>query len=563
MSERAKFPAWTIFLNALALTGLMGFITRAIEKNYLSTHSYFYDCVSYSFYNARLFTRIADEGRFHLAAQEWLINPRHPLRTIAALVLAPETLAKQLGHMATALPMFFIFLLLLGWTVYKRTAHLAYALACMILFCAVPVFFDPLMGLAAFWLDLPASFLVGAAALCLLNADEGRKWKWVVGFAVLVSLAALSRYVAAVYAFVACAPVLVDALLRRWRRDGDVVRSVLQPVLLIAVVIGILAGYFLIAQLRFNTGFYTTYAYGVGHGVLDSLRDVSASLLQFITLPGAIALAVICLVNLVIFARGERQDWHALIVSLWLASSVILLLVFGIREVGATHVTLYVVPLVYLAVVSPAPLDVDSRVRRWLTPLACAFAVVAVCAVWNEARGNFQKATHPSSAAQAQKNFDVALAQALDKEGERIVWMTYFQEYAWIPAMETFYRYHKLPLPAGGGFYEDHEELWVGHYPKLSPEQVSERVYAATVQWVDVAVVFDDTQRIETSDWINNAYSRTVAKAVAERIRADASWQRAFVVESERYGAVVGYRNLTTHGRGYDMALRNLAQINP
>ena len=83
-----------------------------------------------------------------------------------------------------------------------------YALAAMSVGVAVPGFFDPTFGLATNWLDLPASLWIGAAWLCLLNSKGARDGRWLAGLAVLASLAALSRYVAAAFALVAVGPVL-------------------------------------------------------------------------------------------------------------------------------------------------------------------------------------------------------------------------------------------------------------------------------------------------------------------------------------------------------------------
>ncbi len=555
--------AWALFL-----TAVMGAITIHIERTYFEHYSYFFDPISYSFYNARLYTRLADENRLSLVLQEWLNNPRHPLRTIATLLFAPRLLASPIGHMATALPMLFIFLSLLGRTIYVRCQHALYAAACMLLFCAIPVMFYPVLGLGAFWADLPASFLVAGAALCLLNSSEARNLKWLVGFAVLASLAALSRYVAAAYVFVACAPVLLLYLVQRARQEGSVIRNVLTPVAVIAVCIGVLAGYFLIAHYNFNIHYYTVFEYTHGQNIFASLASVMRSMLLFFGAQGLVVLAALALVNGFLFWKFTTRNWGDLLVSLWLAVAEIFLLVVGIREAGADHVAIYAVPLIAFAVASPASFmyattDQETLLRRWLTMLACALIFIGVLGAGRAAWVNYQYAKHPSRDFQEQKAFDVVLGEAIHREGGALVWIAYFQEYAWIPSMETFYRHGELPLPAGGGFFEDHESMWKGRFPGLSPAEVSERVYANTCQWVDVAVVFDDPAQADANSYMDNPYSRAVAKNVAEQVRTNPQWTRAFVVESTRYGTLVGYRNRDSKRRGYETALRRMAQLTP
>ena len=566
-NERSKFTIAALALWAALLTCVMGFTASFIEQSYLQNHSYFYDSVSYQFYNARLYTRIPDEGRLALAAREWLHNPKHPLRTIVPLLFAPGSLARPIAaHLATALPMLFAFLLLLGLTVYRRVHHLLYALGCMALFCAIPFLYDPVFGLGAFWLDLPASLLVGAATMCLLNSGGARDRKWLAAFAVFAALAMLSRYVAAVYTFVICAPILTYYLARVWRSERRW-RSVLLPLVSIAVIIGAIAGRSIVAHYDYNIGFYSIYVYNIGFGIAESARFVLGSLWSSISSAGLVILAVIACINLVLLRRAGGRDFAAsLLISMWLAIAVVLLLIFGIRDVGADHVTLYAVPLIFLAAVSPAPFVFNSEEslsasRSVLTPLAFTMIALAVVASGWSAMRNYERAAHPSPEARAQKAFDIALARSLAHEGGSLTWIGYFQEYAWIPTMEAFYNHEAFPLPAGGGFFEDHEALWRGHYPGLSPLEVSEQVYSATNRWVDVAVVLDDPTRIENNGYTDNDISRTVARRMSERIRADEKWRRVFAVESPRYGTLVGYRNSHSQGRGYDLALRNLAQI--
>src|SRR5262245_62023747 len=237
---------------AALLTALLGIVTLGIERTYLWNFPNFYDPVEYSFHNARLHERLAREAPLSVAWQEWTRNPRNPLRTVPLILLAPDLLARPVGHMATTLPALFVFLLMLGITVWRRTGSMPYALAGMSVACAVPGLFDPTIGLAANWLDLPASLLMGAASLCLLSSNGARDVRWLVAFAALASMAALSRYVAAAFVLFQAGPILASYLVVRWRHERDVARALLVPVASIGLVIAVLCGPFLLSHLRVN-----------------------------------------------------------------------------------------------------------------------------------------------------------------------------------------------------------------------------------------------------------------------------------------------------------------------
>src|SRR5262245_22532541 len=161
-----------------------------------------------------------------------------------------------------------------------------------------------------------------------------------------------------------------------------------------------------------------------------------------------------------------------------------------------------------------------------------------------------------------EKAFDAALADALVREGDGLVWNAFFDETSHVQTMEGFQRSGKLVLPAGPRFFSIHEPYWRGFYPDLSPAEVSKRVYAATRFWVDVAVVLGnpaDAERVTSrvNGGVGNPYTRYVARDIAERVRSDPGWCPIFELASARYGRVVGYRNLESRGRGYRYVLQS------
>jgi len=559
--SQPKLAISALLVCALVLTLAIGFITIRIEQAYLQNHSYFFDAVSYSFHNARLYTQLPDVGRLSLAVQEWIGNGRHPLRTVPLILFAPNLLANQMGHMATALPMLFIFLWVFGWSIYRRTQHLLYAVGCTILFCAIPGLFSPIGGLGAYWLDLPAAFLVGGAALCLLNSSSARDAKWLIGFAVLASLAALSRYVAAAYVFITCAPVLTYYIIRRWRQDRSVVGSVLQPLGIIGIVIFVIAGYFLIAHFESNARFYSIYGYSVFKDVLSSTISVMLSVVDFISVPGTILLGGIGLINLNHFCRETDRDWESLVISTWYGCAVILFLVLVVRVVGASHATQYAVPFILLVCVSPVPLKEGKlKSQRWLTQLTGIIIFMALLIGGRAALSTYLSAKQSSQKNQEQKNFDIALAQELSKEDGLLVWNAYFSEYSWIPTMEAFYRLGKFPLPAGQDyFFSVHESVFKGNYPGLTPEEVNPLIYDNANRWVDIAVVFRDPATANNS--FNNEYSRIVAGYVSKKIQNDANWKFIFEVKSNKYGILAGYRNLAAQISNYELLVNGKANL--
>lgn len=549
-------PLLTILVSAIILTAVVGIVLDQLENRYLDNYPYFFDAVSYSLYNAQLFYLQADEGRLATATQEALQNARMPLRTIPLILFAPELLTRRTGYLATALPAFGVFVFLLGWGIYRRGQSLLYALAMMVLFGALPGMFDPQFGLGAYWLDFPAALWIGAGVLCLLNSDEGRNLRWLAGFALCVSLAALSRYVAAADALIINAPILALYLFRRWRTERNAWQSVILPSALVLAVILLVAGAFLVGHLKEVSTFYSTFGYATFQDVKASARHVATTLQDFLRTEVIVTLVALLGINLVLSRRELRQHWLQLVVMGWIAVAVLIYLVLVIRVVGDRQAPLYALPGLFILAVSPLAYKSMPPSRRMFQLLGAAVLVLGlVLGVRAVLRYNdWTQSPYPE--AREQKALDIALAQAVIKQGDHVVWNTYFDEYGWIPTMEAFYRFGKLPLPAGQDyFFSIHETVFKGNFPGLSPEQIAPLLYENTRRFADLAVVFADP--VQADARFNNEFSRAAARYIANAVRNDPQWVRVFEIETTKYGPIAGYRNLKpTEPGAYAIKLR-------
>lgn len=382
--------------------------------------------------------------------------------------------------------------------------------------------------------------------------------------------------------FVACGPVLLFYLFQRWREEPRRLNSVLLPLAVVTLVVGVLAGPMLVAHLGSNAFYYSGLAYGLGRK--GSAHFLRRFLLDYVDSgPGALrVLGCVALFALVVahaFARAQRgnQKWSSVLVSAWLAGGIPLFLIAVLRTAHDPSPALYVLPGAFIALITPTRAEGPFETRR-LTWLSGPLAVVALVIGVHAARSCWRGATDPASDEQRMldwdwvthstpdvrdhKAFDVALAGELSRQGSGLVWSPFFDETGHIHSMEAFYRFGNLILPAGSRYFSIHEAYWRAFYPGLSPSEIGERVYAAATRWVDVVVVLDDPKRADAvfsrvNRYADNPCSRFVARYVAGRVATDPQWRRVFQVESQDYGAVSGYRNLEAQGRGYRAALRS------
>jgi hypothetical protein len=547
-------PFLIIAVAALILTGLIGYVSIRIEETYRQNYPYrSLDPVYYMYYNAKLSVRLLDETRLNVAVDEWISNDRFPLRTVPLILFAPELLARPYGYMATSLPMFTIMLWMMGVTVYRRTRHILYSLAVISLLGATSYLFNLEYGFATYWLDTPMSYLFGAAVLSLVNS-RGKSIPWLVAFAVLASFTVLSRYIAVMYILFISAPLLVYYLARRWRVERNFWKAVALPVGIIAVIILSLAGVFLFRHFSNVLGFYTSYGYALGFGIQESLIWVLSNFVTMVSSKWFWLLMSIAGVNLFLIFRSQIRDWENLIISLWLATGVLILFGVIIRTGSGVHVLPTAVPLLVLALCAPVQFREPWKHYTYLgmTVVACLIIISTVNLAGRSIDQAYTTALNPTPIDQDDKQFENALARILQSENRPLVWNVYFAEFAWKPTMVSFLRSKILPLPAGQPFYNEHLTAWEADYPDLDPYEVADRIHIASTKWVDLAVVLSDPQQAVNAEWLANDYSRIVAAEMSTRLAQDDNWEKITEISSQQYGLVVLYRNLNSNGAAYE-----------
>ncbi len=554
--------ALLLLLGSLLLTSLSGWAAYRVNASYFKNHSFFFDPVSYQFRNARLSEQVRADGRWATALDEWLHNDRFPLRTIPLILLAPYLLAEPQGYMATALPALAVFLALLGWIVWRRSGSLAYAIAGMALFASIPGFYDPRAGLGVYLLDLPAALWCGAAIICLLQWDGGKHRGWLAAFAVFASFAALSRYVAAGYLLVMAGPVLAELLWRRRDADG-IFQAVVKPLLLVASLVGILAGYYLLVHFRNTMDFYAVYGYNLHSGVANSAWAVWRFFTSYLGYKLILFILVLLLLNLLCGRVGGRNRFRP--VSLcWMALAHPLFLILVLGMGSHAQAAIYTLCPMFLLALAPWPERTRLTSKNIMAFAAAGIFLVSVYQGVASARANLAQARMATAMARRQKAMDQRLGKLLALQGDHLVWLALFDEYSWPPTLEAFFNHGKLPLPAGQDyFFSVHGSVWRGNFPGLSDQEICRQVSQNIHKYVDLVVVFHDPTQAQEK--LKNRISVAVAQFMARTMQTDPGWRRAFLLKDTPYGPLTGYiRRQPGDPGGYRKLLKGkpLADLN-
>ncbi|PWT85853.1 MAG: hypothetical protein C5B58_02405 [Acidobacteria bacterium] len=554
-----RFPVFWFLIISAALTLLVTQTVARIEDKYFETHRVFLDPGVYQEHLFKLWQASHEKNVFELAWTE-LSDPAEggdipPLafRTIPLLLLYPDSLKSPHAHLITSGFSLFVFLFLLLLTIYRRTHSSLYATAAAVLVCVTPVFYHPVSGLGAFWLDLTAGFLSAAAVLCLLNSERSQKLGWLTAFAVFAAISLLSRFVTGFYLFVQAGPVLAFYLIIRWRQTKSFLSGVLLPVSLIAAILLALVGWYIWRQAPSQSFYYSQESYDC-LSLLTSAQFVFGTLFDFIGY-GLLPLYSIILVCQIV--SGYRVAWRGLIESIWLVLGALLVLVVACQIARAPYAIEYIVPILLFALLSPIDWSHGSgALARWpvrftvkiLAPLTLLVAAAISLnhtlhdSLWNP------PAPTPQEADRKAVN-DQLVDEIMHYFPEKVVgaYFDQFDEYAFVTAFE---RYGRPPRLLANRTFDIRAEYLRARFPNRSAQELADAARQEAAAKCDIVLVFNDPAAASKPapfdfGWSLNPYSEAISSQLAQQVQSDPNWEKLFVAKSKYVaGGVAAYANL-------------------
>jgi len=555
-----KHPLLTLIFTSLFLTLFFGSICYKLGLIYNENHSYFFDAVSYSYTNAKLSVLLETQNHWSLGVSEWLHNNRQPFRMLYMLFFFPFLLGSEMGHLAFTLPILFLFLSLLGWTVFKRTQSLIYSLATLLFFFSIKGLFSSHYGLIPNWLDAPSALLCGAGAFCLINAFEEKGYKWITGFALLISLSFLSRFPAGFYATFMCGPVFLIYLYDRFKKYPSNPSYLWKPLILSISITGILCSYFAIAHGKNVLEFYRVYGYALNHGTPAAIEFGTKVISRVLGSYLFVIFIIVFIFNL-FTRRSQKINWLGFFVIFWLGISHLIFNIM-INQVTEGYGTFaWALPPLFLLAVAPCknkqttPLKLNLKPFSWF---AILFSLTAFFLIGRNIRSHYYKATHPNLGHyERQKTFS-KIGVLLSSQKDNTIWNAYFDEISWIPTMESFYRSGKWIMPAGQDyFFSKHVSVWKGNYPHLSSQEMAISSFKNTSKWVHLALVFQSPD--SALSHFKNKHSKAVAYYYSTHMPNDPQWKKITSISTERYGMIDAYKNLNIQdSTGFTKLMHNI-----
>lgn len=550
---------------AVLLTVVAWMLSARQNTQFLKTHAYYGDTATFTAANFQAGFTARREGRWAAVAEQLATNGTDPLRIIPVLAVSPSLMLHPNGHLPTAAFMLFLFLLLLSITIYQRTGSWVYAISGMLVVLSAQRFYDPVSGMAAGYLDLHSSYLMGAALCALLNSDEARSLRWLALFGAFAAMVALSRWVAAGYCLVVCGPVLAFYLVKRWMADEAKWRCLNRRLLAVSLPILLLAGYYLAAFSPENFVHYHAVGYGLGLPLKDSLQNVQGVISRYFGVSGMWLLGLLLISY---FALNWSRCFRIseVLVSLWLGFVFFLFYVFVMRVAGDPTTPYYMLPGIYILSLAPFSIDrkrpgtqeksASYRAAQWV---AAASGMAAIFLSASGCRESFTRHASPTDYQRREYTFMRELSGQLADAARTHV------EPVRLPTFDTFFFPYGRSLLVEAAIlsgtelrwqqiFNKHDVVWLNAYAGKDRSDIPRLAYDALQSTCDFAAILQEPESPAAAPlFMNdlggmNTIAVQVVKYANDSLAGDsAKWKKLQETDSP-WGKVDLYMNLGRSG---------------
>jgi hypothetical protein len=468
------------------------------------------------------------------------LRTKDDLDVALRLLLAPALLPLFYGHLAVLLPFLALFFFLLLWFVWRRSGSLLPGLAVAAFVFAMPALYHPTWGMADYWKDNLATWLLAGAGLAWLLAEGFRRRGWALLCGLLLALLGMQRTALAVYACLLFGPLFALAAWRRLRREGC--RTALLD-LACACLPG-LAAAALVASLQWDNLYryylVNCYQYGSAASIAAYVWRCAgwAGLRTWLALGGSCVLCLLC------FRQWQRYRGEVL-VGLWLAGGLPLAII-----VTSAHYPWFLMPwhpllVVLLAVLVPCDFS-QARPLLSLRPFAAVLLLLAVgCSLWHYNRWLVMARAQGRSDAYLRHAFD-QVAEALAAEpGPRHYGLFFYECNAPFWCQAFFGRRVALEPPA---FFMAIHDSYFQSYGRRGSAEIAADLVARMEAYPDaLAVAYcdpEDQGRLPAGLKPRDASARAVEifTAVNAHLRRSPHWKAVRRLELDTFRPVYLYR---------------------
>lgn len=344
---------YAVFFAALAVI-----IAIHFSELYYAVAPFHYDSGFYLYQALQSYDGVLDNGRLQIALQIIRLN-KDFLDLLLRVLIFPASLQMTYGHLVVALPFMILFNFLLLHYVIKRThSFWSGLLVISFLFCFSFIYM-PYQGLADYWKESVAIWILGCAFLSLLLSDYLKNWRYSLLSGVLFGLLIMERTGLAVYAALLLLPIFLKAAYKRLYCEPSKTHFLnislfVLPAGAMCIFVGLME-WSLLYQYYFLKGYDYTSSFHVAKILIWSVVHFKWQLLPMITLT---LLSAFCFLSSSCF----RKQTHDTFLALWLVIGFPLMISLTHGIYNGFYSSWYVLLIIFFATM--VPIQLKSNINR-------------------------------------------------------------------------------------------------------------------------------------------------------------------------------------------------------
>lgn len=532
--------AKTIILFGASLLVTLAIIFAAAHINdiYYVRQPFQGDTASYFLMRQRIWLEGQTWGQKYALVKNIVENDRTPAAFIPYLFMPSRALLSINSHLVYSAFAVFAFLFSYAVCVWKRTGSLTYAIGVLPLLGTMGGLFDPIYQLPSMLPDPPAALFMGAALFSLLNSQGARRPGWLFLFGVFVAFTATSRFIAAGYVFVVCAPIFLAYLVRLLFLQSTWLA--LRAVTIVAVPIIVLAGNLMTSTAN-NLSFYAYAGYGLNQDIAGAIETTGYKFVTGFVGPTGASIVLLLLIVYFTICWRSRNGLKSLSVATWAAISQIVLILLILRVKDDAPQLVYAIPGLLLLAAAPFAAKLPTKPAFG----AAIFLALSISSAFQYyAHASSESLLYPRPRQAALKTMGRGLAEHAVATLKSIPGEPCFDA-----AFDYFGRYLTAYALSSFGsaicyktIFQIRESQWKLGSRAASSADIDRWMKSDMDQELDALFVLENPASPDAVDLLKDAFTVQLAKNLHDYVSKSPGWKKLAAIDSP-YGRIAFFQN--------------------
>ena len=530
-----------------------GIYASFYSRNYYSGIAYAPDPLDGLMRNERAFYNVETNGRIAAFLQEFKENNRSFFSIAPLILLAPDILQRPDAHLFILIPLIFLFVFLLSYSVWLRTKNSVHAFVVALFYISCYAVTEPYFGIGFNMPDTIAGYPAGIAALSLLIWSEKKDTRWLILFAVFLSVSVLTRFIFTVYSFLLFSFPLFLIFREQFRQAGNNWKEISKALLLIGGIVSILCLNYIITHFDFNMQYYSYWLHSkketMNIGIIDSASGFLYMYGGFLRKIHAIFLILLFVANFYFFEIDKKIFRRRLLLAAWMFFILpfywVVILKTNGRVVGSAFMAAF--PVMFLCLALPLNNMINSKRKKIFTYLLLAISAASLIEIVISVKKNSDMVAITNLIPEPRKPLSINLSDWLNTICPRdctlslIVFSGNFL--AEDISLESFYRngrYIKTMVSENKYFlYTNFNDT---DFPNADINSIKNTIYQKVINSNNLLIFFKERLQSDSVRRVNPK-SMQVERGLFEKFSSETAWKMIQVPDSSIGPLILFYKN--------------------